>query len=423
MSLPFLGYLTVFRSRLGAQNLVVDAAGSVAQDRVQIERKLARAIAAERSIDTASEEGRRVLSYLIEKGFLGRQAQTEGRYRGLVASGHDTVEDREGRVVANLKTSVVDCWLAEPCVRSTVGAPTAPNLPELVAFGQQLGLISSSKNSQTPLGFMMSRLRATSEDGTDNPFCLGLELLALTRALSAADGAILWKMATALSDRKTIARDELQMQIHTFYRQAYEDLRIANADVQLRKQARELSETIEEAVARAVSLKAASKTKAVGVLEHRTAPRLEWLTDLGALSKEGPRNVFSYNVTSDCALLASVVKSAEGAARPHEVIALEYFRGATVSAKLREQFRFASLRDALVWSYKTLSRPIGPAPIAEVALLGAAVTWPKTITVDAAFDEIIEWARSDPAIKVSGSRYVKSPELMHIDSRRLEKMA
>ena len=73
-----------------------------------------------------------------------------------------------------------------------------------------------------------------------------------------------------------------------------------------------------------------------GVLEHRTAPRLEWLTDLGALSKEGiAKNAFEYQRVADADLLANLLDTPGTGPLTDEDIALRYWRESAAFAKAR----------------------------------------------------------------------------------------
>ena len=65
-----------------------------------------------------------------------------------------------------------------------------------------------------------------------------------------------------------------------------------------------------------------------GVLEHRVSPRLEWLTDMGVLSKQDlPRNGFEYLVTPDAKVLLDASERGLGSRFWAENVALSYSRG------------------------------------------------------------------------------------------------
>src|SRR5262249_2300164 len=113
-----------------------------------------------------------------------------------------------------------------------------------------------------------------------------------------------------------------------------------------------------------------------GVFEHRTAPRLEWLGDLGALTKQGlPKNGFSYFVTPDAkVLLDSIDQHLSTDDWPDEA-ALRYWRNASLWESWRRALPAMDLRRAILRGYRLMERAIGPAPIREVCF-GAAVLAP-----------------------------------------------
>jgi hypothetical protein len=68
-----------------------------------------------------------------------------------------------------------------------------------------------------------------------------------------------------------------------------------------------------------------------------------------------------------------------------------------------------------------MERSVGPAPIREVCF-AAAVLAPRLRETHAQFVEaLLEWAASTNGITVSGGRYRRTPELVHMSSDLLGK--
>jgi hypothetical protein len=162
-----------------------------------------------------------------------------------------------------------------------------------------------------------------------------------------------------------------------------------------------------------------SASRGPGVLEHRMAPRLEWLTDLGALSKSGlPRNSFEYNVTSDADLLFSLFDGNSEGPYWAEELAVKYW----AKSSHWRHFRSEVLRDelgldvhsALRVGYQLMKRAVGPVPIREVCFIASLLKYDETLSVDAAAEALIEWAKGEAAITLSGGRYRRTPELVHM---------
>jgi hypothetical protein len=424
VGIPFIGYTTVFRSRLGGHSLIVNLAGTTPQSREQLERQSKRAISAPLQVHPESHEGQLVLRYLQEKGFLKKSFATAGRYKGYRLESRDgflTAIDRQGAVPTSLTCSRIDYFLADDCVRSTIGAPTEATATELISSCAQLGLLSQSKSNVTSAGYMATRLLSLGAEESVNPFCLGLELVVYLRSIVQVDSAVILPLLRYISNRTRITRDDVAGQLVDFYREAYEEMKNSGAPVQDRKEARSLVETISKSNSAAIRSSAEDSVRSFGVLEHRTSPRLEWLVDLGALSKAGlPRNVFTYFPTRDLKLLLSAMVQRKNVSRYAEDVALHYFLNSERCSELRTRFKASSLNEGFVKAYLLIGRQVGPTPIADLALLAGMAAAAADAKVEAVIEHLIEWSSREPRISLSGSRYVRTPEMAHFQSSLLE---
>jgi hypothetical protein len=66
-----------------------------------------------------------------------------------------------------------------------------------------------------------------------------------------------------------------------------------------------------------------------------------------------------------------------------------------------------------------MRRAIGPAPIREVCFGAAALTAATTLGVDILVSTLLEWAKEDGRVTLSGGRFTRAPELVHITSELL----
>ena len=105
------------------------------------------------------------------------------------------------------------------------------------------------------------------------------------------------------------------------------------------------------------------------MLEHRLAPRLEWLTDFGYLTKAGlPRNGFEYNVTRTMEnLVAGIDDRLKVAPDWADELAIQEWRRVPRWEGYRRDFSVDTPETAYATAYKALKRRIGPAPLREVA--------------------------------------------------------
>jgi len=169
------------------------------------------------------------------------------------------------------------------------------------------------------------------------------------------------------------------------------------------------------ALLRRTAAKRAMASRAPGVLEHRTSPRLEWLTDFGALTKRGkPKNSFEYSVTSEARTLLALLD--QDAANPYwaDDAALAYWQTSTHWAGARGRLPSIDLRNALREGYRVMQRSVGPTSIRDVCFAAGVLAPHLRLTLDDLSTRLVDWASSVQGITISGGRYTRKPELIHI---------
>jgi hypothetical protein len=154
---------------------------------------------------------------------------------------------------------------------------------------------------------------------------------------------------------------------------------------------------------------------APGVLEHRVAARLEWLVDLGALNKDGlPKNGFTYRCSPQLPKYLQEMEAFVTGSRTSDDVALALWNFGPARPVIEASL---SIRQALAEGYNLMKRSVGPAPIREVVLGGAALTGgqfkPSELT-----QALLEWASTDSsAVSISGGHYRREPEMVYLADR------
>src|SRR5262245_11466362 len=80
MAAPFISYLTVFKSRLGTLNVVLDLSGAVHQSDAALLRRCRAVLEQTEDLSLADPENQQVFQYLRDKDLIGREARSRGRY-------------------------------------------------------------------------------------------------------------------------------------------------------------------------------------------------------------------------------------------------------------------------------------------------------------------------------------------------------
>ena len=195
VSAPFLTYLTVFRSRLGAAELVLQVTDFRHQSPQSLLRKTTNLLDRREVLTIAEPDTNEVLEYLADKSLLGPKARDSGRYSGISLesqNGRWVARNRKGEELTELPVYHTDIDLSDPRVRSTIGTPTPENASEVVDFALQLRLLTKAKNTWTARAQMVAALRERgSPDQVGNPFLLGYDQIALLSQIIAVDGVML----------------------------------------------------------------------------------------------------------------------------------------------------------------------------------------------------------------------------------------
>jgi hypothetical protein len=432
VALPFLTYLTVFKSRLGLANVVLGVTGFANQSAPTVIRKVRQTLEAKEELDLTNRDEGYVFQYLRDKKLVGEEARAKGRYAGY------TLEGRESSWLATSKrggTSTLpvyktDIWMAAPEMPSTIGVPTPDNAEEVVELAVQLRLISKSTNTWTAAGQVINTLRGlvTTSGRHDNPFLLRAEGAGLLRQVLQADGVMLRAMVPFLIEQgPEITRPQVAEGFGLIVEEAVtETKRLGVAPMQLRdviafqKLIRDQTQKLQKALEKARE-QGRGQSRAPGVLEHRVSPRLEWLTDLGYLTKEGlPKNGFEYRATDALHHLSETMDAFERDERWADEVAIAEWHSNPYWKRIREVIPATPVRsEAIRKAYLLIRRRIGPSPLREVAFLAALLS-EERISAGAWVDELIGFAQETDGVTVSRGRFRRGPENILITPAALE---
>src|SRR2546425_748298 len=174
--------LTVFKSRLGAVNIVLPLTGFAYQPGLALSRRLKERLSQSVAVDVSDPGALPILEYLVEKNLVSAGGRKTGRYRDFslieTADGWQAF-DRAGAPLRQVPVFQTDIWLADPAIESTIGVPTPENSDEVLELCFQLSLLSRSKSTWTAAGQLVNGLRDRSPTPSQNPMRLGLEVVPL----------------------------------------------------------------------------------------------------------------------------------------------------------------------------------------------------------------------------------------------------
>lgn len=412
-NLPFLTYLTLFQSRIGVINLVLPLTSTAALASIALTRKIDRILKGKVDVDIEAQP--QVVSYLRQKKFLTKRIDSAGRYPAYTLREEDgnlCVLNAESRVLRELSVYCVDVWMADERVRSVVSVPTPKNITEVLNLNYSLGTISNQTNSWTASGQFAVKVRTSAFGSELNPFVLGPELVIILRQLIEKDGLMLGAILADLSETKvlTLQRDSFSRRLPNIAGVALGYAKTLGYPPETMREGKAFVKLIEE-----TGKNRAKMSSAPGVLEHRITPRLEWLTDTGALSKDGvAKNGFAYHVTGDSYILQRAIKAWMSNALSAEDAALMYWQESKACADLRELYSCDSPRVAILSAYATLKRNIGSVSIRDICLLAGMALRDRAWRMPELEQALMDIAKDDKRINLSGGRYKREAEFVHI---------
>jgi hypothetical protein len=426
LSAPFLTYLTVFKSRLGVINLVLPITGFAYQPSITLSRKLKAVL--ERRVELRVDDHHNdiIFQYLIDKNLISSNIRSSGRYQSvrLEKFGEGWLaQDNRGTPIEKLTVFQTDIWMSHPSILSTIGLPTPDNNNEILELSFQLAVVSKAKNTWTAIGQLLSNLRAYLPGAIsepDNPFLLGLESPVFLRQILEKDGLITREMLREMREIPyELTRDNLMHRLAAATKRALQEAQRIKLPPPILAEGKSFLKLIEETTTkRNASLKSKGKTSSVGpgVLEHRTAPRLEWLTDLGFLSKEGlPKNSFQYRWLPSAGRLLEELDNHINDAYWPDSVALQEWRLSEYWAPMRQLLPEIDFRSALRSGYRVMKRVVGPAAIRDVCFAAGILAPHLHLTFTQIIDELVRWSNEEKGITLSGGRYKRGPELVHMN--------
>jgi hypothetical protein len=405
---PFLEYLTLFQSRAAAINLVLPITGASPQRLEGINRKLSTLLKERTDVDLGTETGKALVTYLMMKKFIGKK----GKYPNVsikADANSQRIVDATGKELSKLSVHQIDLWMSDPRLPSVIGVPTADNASETVELCQAIGVVTPQSNAWTAPGLVAFKVRSAFTKDERNPFVFGPEIVVVLRQLIERDGLmLLFLMQRLLKSNGQIVRDDISLLLGEVASDALERAKSQGIAAEAIREGKQLVQLFRQTVQ-----KRAKQSEAPGVLEHRTTPRLEWLTDLGALSKDGrAKNGFTYSLAADAPLLFSCLDAATNGRCTADDAALTYWRESARMNEIRATLIYRDSRDALLAAYKLLRPSIGPVAIRDLCLVAGMGLGASSVSELEQY--LIEISRSDRGINLSGGRYKRSPEFVHI---------
>lgn len=435
MASLFLSYLTVFKSRLGMANILVGLCGFVHQPDAALLRKVKAVLDEAQLLSLDDPANAHVFQYLRDKALVGKQARDGGRYSGYIgleiSDGQWRALNRRGQEISELPTFQTDIWLAHPDVPSTIGAPTRDNVNEPFELGFQLRLLSKSKNTWTAAGQLVDAARGQSAHllpDERNPFLLGAEGVALMRQLVATDGLLMREMVRFLASQvpHRVSRDDVVGAFPEIVERAVVVAKESGVTAPNLREAVDFLKLVHgtgsnrsRAAGKPDSGRRSASSRGPGVLEHRVSPRLEWLTDLGYLTKEGlAKNSFEYQTTDALRGLLEDLDLFAAGEDWADTVAISQWHRHPLWTTVRGQIGTRSRESAFREAYMLLRRQIGPAPLREVAFLAVLLT-KEVDNFGEALAGLVTFAQVTQGATLSGGRYGRSPENIFIPDQAL----
>jgi hypothetical protein len=443
MNQAFIEYLTVFRSRLGAVNIVLGLTGLSHLPEETLLRKTRQVLDERISLRLSDRTNESIFAYLKDKGLVPDMSNlkdrglvfdgpNKGRYSGLGLSKQESdwgaTRKREGsRSTEDLDDFPVfqtDLWMADSRVRSTIGVPTPDNAKEIIDLTYQLRLLSRGKVTWTSAGYLIHSLRSYQWNKScsadyENPFLFGIDAVALLRQVIECDGYLIRELLRALcakklqSDSSFVTRDDIAAEFADIVSNAVEASR-GHFPVTTVYKAMQFRKLIDK-----TAKKHSGQSRGPGVLEHRVSPRLEWLVDFGYLSKEGlSRNGFTYRVEPAATSLLDDLDRFGGEAHWAESVAVSQWISNPIWEDLRLKVQAEGRISVFARAYRLLQKPIGPSPLNDVAFLSALLS-ASARDYSEMEKEIVSFAQKTDGVTLSGGRTQRGPQNIYISEKIL----
>jgi hypothetical protein len=389
------------------------------QPTITLSRRLKAVLEQRVLLDLSDPSNSRVFEYLAEKRLLGNKHRESGRYKSYKLLKRDEkwfAEHSNGSNLDQLPVFLTDVWMSDPSLPSTIGVPTADNSDEILELSYQLGLLSKTKNTWTAAGQLVAQIRLDFSQlisNSENPFLFGFEGMAYFRQILEKDGLFIRELLREISGIESpFTREAIALRLPVIAERAFDQARLIKSSPPSIAEAKKFLSLLKRTAS-----KRSSASRAPGVLEHRISPRLEWLTDFGVLSKADlPKNGFEYSWTSWGSELLRTLDLYFSDENWVEDVCLQQWRSVPRWKSLRNKLPEIDLLHALAQGYRTMKRAIGPAPIREVCFV-AGLLMPKSyLSTSEIRKELISWATKEKEITLSGGRYNREPELVHIST-------
>jgi hypothetical protein len=416
-----LTYSTIFRSRLGVLNIALGCSDRSFAARAKIRRNLESKLKGTKLVKSSDPTWGPLLAYLVDKGFVSSAREGGSKYKlryEREPAGTIRVFDQKDTPITEASFSIADVWLSDSRVRSTIGAPTADNVDEILDFAFQMQILSAAKGSWTSAGKLAADLRALEAQGNHetNPFIFGPEVAVFVRALFQVDGWTLKSMIGRLESLGSpFRREDMIVHFGEIVDEVGSIVKSAVRDKELLVRFANFRDLIQKNMRKRTD-KSPTETMSLGVLEHRVSPRLEWLTDIRVLAKQ-QKNAFSYSVGEDCDAFARAAEHAGESVESRDEAALRFLVGSSWGRRELSHLVESDPFRAMMRSYALVRPPVGPARIDDVCFVAGLFLRGSNRSIDLCHNYVLELARQYQEITISGDRFSRAPRLVHVKER------
>ena len=396
-------YTNVFRSRIAHGNLVARHNDNRQKDLSIIERRIqGRAFRIE-DISSDDKSWKSVITYLVDKGFLGKKPKKSGRYKGMFVreeSGELFVY-RDDEVMTKIPITLVDAYFSDLRVRSTVGVPTSENLGEAVGASIDFGFCNK-RGQNLRLADLMLGITSLVGQSEENPYVVDKLDILYFYSIIRSDFFVFLSICQRIRGESEFDRNDM---IHSFPEVVNGAVGIAERYFPRRSVMRTLkkySRLMETSLLKFGD----EKMRGPGVLEHRLTPRLEFLVDIGFLRKNDKRNSFSYHVEDSCKEFVERIHGTENKLDFINVMRAYIFSrlGGDVPIDFSDIARV----------YNEIGPRVGSISIEHLAI--AVLSVHRTADVQSFFDSLFAKGH-EKYVRFTGGRYNRSAEYVWIDTK------